>query len=131
MMQSILRVVSTTVLAVLMTAAATTASAETADAPVYQIVRATDSQVWRLNTRTGEIAVCSLEGEQMLCTSSEQAATPPAKSYAEIEAERAEQQQLAAERREEKRRRSAAMLDLMLNTFRTIASAAPASGDTN
>ena len=33
---------------------------------VYQIVKATDSRVWRLNTQTGEIAVCSLEGESLV-----------------------------------------------------------------
>jgi len=32
--------------------------------------------------------VCSLQGETMVCTTSTQAATPPAKTYEELEADR-------------------------------------------
>jgi hypothetical protein len=87
----------------------------------YQIVKATDSRVWRLNTTTGEIAVCTLGDEQLVCTSSTQAASPPAKSYAELEAEREQQAALEAQQREERRKRSLAMLDRMLSVFRELA----------
>ena len=89
----------------------------------YQIVKATESRVWRLNTHTGEIAVCSLQGEQLLCTSSAQAITPPAKSYAELQAEREAQALRDAERKQEKRERNLAMLTLMFNAFKDLAMA--------
>ena len=98
-----------------------TASAETHGEQVYQIIKATDSRVWRLNTHTGEIAVCSLDGEQLICTSSVQAITPPALSYADLEAERQEQAQLEAQRRDAKRKRSLAMMNLMITAFRDLA----------
>jgi hypothetical protein len=99
----------------------TTASAERYGEQAYQIIKATDSRVWRLNTRTGEIAVCSLDGEQLICTSSNQAITPPAKSYAELDAERQERAQLEAQRRDAKRKRSLAMMDIMISAFRDLA----------
>jgi hypothetical protein len=108
---------------------ATSASADTHEAQTYQIVKATDSRVWRLNTRTGEIAVCSLDGEQLMCTSSVQAITPPTRTYAELEAERRQREQLDAQQREEKRKRSLAMLDLMMKAFRDLAIAGSAVGD--
>lgn len=109
---------TTTVLVALFAASA---SAEAPDGQTYQIIKATDSRVWRLNTETGEIAVCTLDGEQLVCTSSAQAVTPPAKSYAELEAERERLEQLEAQRRDAKRKRSIAMLNLMMNAFRDIA----------
>jgi len=99
--------------------------------PTYQIVRATDSRVWRLNTRTGEIAVCSLDAEQLLCSSSNDAISPPARTYAELEAERQAQAALAMQRKEEQRKRSLAMLDLMLNAFRGLAVAGASAADAN
>jgi hypothetical protein len=41
-----------------------------AEGPKYQIVRADNEKVWRLNTETGEIAVCQMEGARMVCASS-------------------------------------------------------------
>lgn len=38
--------------------------------PKYQIMRADNERVWRLNTETGEIAVCHMEGARMVCASS-------------------------------------------------------------
>jgi hypothetical protein len=101
------------------------AGAVSADAieSTYQIVRATDSRVWRLNTRSGEIAVCSLDGEQLVCNSSERAIAPPTKTYAELEGERQALKDLEMERRAEKRKRSLAMLDRMLSAFRSLAAA--------
>ena len=49
------------------------------DGAIYQIVKATTDRVWRLNKQTGEVAVCSLKGDSLVCTTSIQAATPPTK----------------------------------------------------
>jgi hypothetical protein len=56
----------------------------------YDIVRATENRIWRLDKETGEGAVCTLDAEHLVCISSEQAAIPPARSYAQLEADRAE-----------------------------------------
>ena len=57
------------------------------DPGIYQIVKAENDRVWRLNRETGEIAVCTLLGEMLSCTSSTEAAQPKAKTLAEREAE--------------------------------------------
>lgn len=49
----------------------------------YQFMKATDDRVWRLNKETGEITVCTLKGERLICATSAQAASPPPRSYAE------------------------------------------------
>jgi len=46
------------------------AGAITTDGPKYQIVKADQERVWRLNTETGEIAVCQMEAGRMVCASS-------------------------------------------------------------
>ena len=110
---------------------ATATSADTQDSQTYQIIKATDSRVWRLNTQTGEIAVCSLDGEQLICTSSAQAISPPTKTYADLESERREQEQLDAQGREEKRERSLAMLSIMMNAFKNLAIAGSEVSNSN
>ncbi len=87
---------------------------------VYQIVKATDSRVWRLNTQTGEIAVCDLAGENLVCTTSANAADVPKKSYAEIEAEREATAKAAAEEQQEKRTMELKFLDKILAIFREL-----------
>lgn len=47
----------------------------------FQFLKATDDRVWRLNTETGEIAVCTLNGENLVCTTSTDAVKPPEMSY--------------------------------------------------
>ena len=110
---------------------ATATSADTQDSQTYQIIKATDSRVWRLNTQTGEIAVCSLDGEQLICTSSAQAISPPTKTYADLESERREQEQLDAQGREEKREPSLAMLSIMMNAFKNLAIAGSEVSNSN
>ncbi len=85
---------------------------------VYQIMKATESQVWRLNTQTGEIAVCNLEGENLICTTSTDAAEVPQKTYAEIEADRAAKAEADAQAREEQRQQDLALLDTILALVR-------------
>lgn len=40
----------------------------------FEIVTATADKVWRLNKRTGEISICSLEGTQLVCTPAKESA---------------------------------------------------------
>lgn len=87
---------------------------------VYQIVKATDSRVWRLNTQTGEIAVCDLSGENLVCATSANAADVPKKSYAEIEAEREAAAKAAAEEEQAKRTMELKFLDKILAIFREM-----------
>ena len=54
----------------------------------YEIVKATEDRVWRLNRQTGEIAVCSLLEEQLLCTNSTEAIVPPTMTYADLQTQR-------------------------------------------
>jgi hypothetical protein len=44
--------------------------AAVADSPKYQIMKADNERVWRLDTETGEIAVCQMENARMVCASS-------------------------------------------------------------
>lgn len=87
---------------------------------VYQIVKATADRVWRLNTETGEIAVCALSGENLVCTSTSDAAEVPKKSYAEIEAERAEAAKTAKAAKAAEREQELKFLDKILALFREL-----------
>ncbi len=86
----------------------------------YQITKATADRVWRLNTETGEIAVCKLAGENLICTTTSDAAAVPKKSYDDILAEReaAEKAALAADA--ERRDRELKLLDKILAFFREM-----------
>jgi hypothetical protein len=79
----------------------------------YQIVRAGETRVWRLDTKTGEIAVCTLEGDRLICSTSTGAATPPEKSYEALQEERQQQEQAEAEKQ-------IAFLDRMLEMIREL-----------
>jgi hypothetical protein len=50
----------------------------------FEFLKATEDRVWRLNRQTGEIAVCTLERETLLCSTSSGAAQTPATSYEEL-----------------------------------------------
>jgi hypothetical protein len=109
-----------TVLAVLVAVLVSTqAFAETAEGKregIYQIVKATENRVWRLNTQTGEIAVCDLSGQNLVCTSSSNAAEVPKKSYAEIEAAK----KAADAEQQAKRDQELKFLDKILALFREL-----------
>ena len=87
---------------------------------VFQIVKATNSWVWRLNTQTGEIAVCDLSGENLVCTTSANAADVPKKSYAEIEAEREAVAKAAADKQQAERTTELKFLDRILAMVREL-----------
>ena len=86
----------------------------------YQITKATEDRVWRLNTETGEIAVCKLEGENLICTTTSEAAAVPQKSYDQITAEREAAEQAAADAEAERRERELKILDKILAFFREL-----------
>ena len=87
---------------------------------VFQIVKATNSRVWRLNTQTGEIAVCDLSGENLVCATSANAADVPKKSYAEIEAEREAVAKAAADKQQAERTTELKFLDRILAMVREL-----------
>ena len=79
----------------------------------FEIMKATANQIWRLNKQTGEISICSLDGERLICTSSTEAMRPPAMTYEEREAEKAAQQKT-------NREKDLAFLDKALNAIREL-----------
>ena len=95
-----------------------------ADRDVYQIVRATENRVWRLNKRTGEISVCTLERGNLVCTTSSKAITPPTRSYEQLEAEKRRADAEAEKRREAKRAKDLQFLDRVIAAFRILIGAA-------
>lgn len=94
------------------------------DEDVYQIIRATESRVWRLNRKTGEIAVCTLDGDNLLCTTSSQATTPPARTYQERQAEKAHAEAEEQARRERQKEKDLQFLDRVVAAFRILIGAA-------
>lgn len=79
----------------------------------YQIVEATPDRVWRLDTVTGEISLCKLQGDRLICTHSSKAAEPPQKDYESLQEEQQAEQQAEAERQ-------LRFLDRMLEMFREL-----------
>lgn len=61
----------------------------------YQIVKASDNRVWRLDRETGEITVCTLDGPRLNCTVSSDAMRPPKVSFEENEAKKRRQEKEA------------------------------------
>jgi hypothetical protein len=95
----------------------------------FQIIRATPDRVWRLNTRTGEVAVCTLDGGQLVCIPSVEAPKSQVRTYEQIEAERARAMAEAERRRQEDKARSLAALDRMIAAFRLFVEGAIEADD--
>ena len=87
---------------------------------IYQIVKATDSRVWRLNTQTGEIAVCSLDGENLVCTTTSDDADVPKKSYEQIAAAREAEEQARQAEKQAQQERELKIIDKILALFREL-----------
>jgi hypothetical protein len=102
-----------TSLALLTSHVAALAQAESSDDGRYQIVRASENRVWRLDRQTGEIAVCTLEGDRLVCSTSSEAVSPPETSYESLQTERAQEEEAEAERQ-------IAFLDRMLKMIREM-----------
>ena len=101
----------------------------------YQIVKATGDRVWRLNKKSGEIAVCSLEGDNLICTTSSEAITPPSKTFEQRQAEIEQAKAEAAKQRDAERAKDLAFLDRAFAAIKGLIQAAmerdaPADGAT-
>lgn len=92
----------------------------------YQIVKATDNRVWRLNRQTGEIAVCTLDasGAALVCMNSNESVKPPIKDFAALEAARKAAANDVKAQRKEDLSRDLAFLDRMVESFKSIIKAA-------
>jgi len=82
---------------------------------VYQLMKATESTVWRLNKVTGEIAVCTLKGANLVCTTTAEALSP---KQAEEKRKMEEAARKAAKK--EQRQRELAMLDRIIQFVRDL-----------
>lgn len=79
----------------------------------YEFMKATENRVWRLNKETGEVAVCTLEGERLICTTSKDAAMPPPKSYKQLKADE-------QKRRDKQHDQDLAILDRIFQFFKEM-----------
>lgn len=103
---------------------ATSAQTQTTE-PVYEFMKATENRVWRLNRMTGEISVCTLEQDTMVCTTSTAAARTPETTYEEHQAREAAELAAAAEQDAEERERALQMIDRMMQMFREFVAETP------
>jgi hypothetical protein len=92
---------------------AMTASLAWAEGPRYQIVKSDNGTLWRLNTETGEIAMCKAEGARMVCASSGGAIEKSTLSASDLEAAQ-------DERRAKKRMETSQTLDKMVDVFERL-----------
>lgn len=98
--------------------------AQSTDAGKYQIVKSTENRVWRLDKETGEIAVCDLDGANLVCTTSSDAAEVPKKSYEELEAEKVAAAKAAEEKQQTERQQELKMLDKAITLLREFVNTA-------
>lgn len=69
--------------------------------PRFQVIKVEKDMSWRLDTRTGEITVCRLEHDRLVCARSTEAAELPGLSPQELEAEREQRRQAKRAERNE------------------------------
>ncbi len=91
-----------------------------ADDDKYQLMKASEERVWRLNKATGEISVCALQDDLLLCTKSTEVMAPANKSFADIKAERAAAEKAAREHKRKQDEMEVKILDRILAFFREI-----------
>ncbi len=113
-------------LAVALTAAPALADANSAAAGTgnYEIVKATADKVWRLNRRTGEIAVCGMEGTRLVCAVAQEIAGGKTLSAEELEARRKLVTEADKRQREDEMKKDLAFMDRMIDLFREFMKAA-------
>lgn len=63
----------------------------------YQIVKATETTAWRMDTQTGEIVACRFSGTAMICGSTEDAVKRGKTSYQDYKSEKAAERKAARE----------------------------------
>lgn len=105
------------------------AAADSRDDDTYQIMKATQDRVWRLNKKTGEIAVCTLERDNLICTSSAKAITPPSRTYAERQRDQEKAAAEAQKRRDIEKAKDLEFLDRVIAAFRILIGAAIEHGN--
>ncbi len=90
----------------------------------YEIVKATADKVWRLNKRTGEIAVCGIEDTRLICAVAQEATGGKALTAADLDARRTLAAEAEKRRREDDMKKDMAFMDRMIELFREVAKAA-------
>lgn len=105
--------------------------AQSGDQGKYQIVKSTENRVWRLNKETGEIAVCDLDGANLVCTTSSDAAEVPKKTYEELEAEKAAAAKAMEKQKQADREQELKMLDKAMTLIREFIDTAIGNQSTN
>jgi hypothetical protein len=93
-------------------------------ADVYQIIHAGPDRVWRLNKKTGEVTVCTLENDHLVCVPGVEAPKSQTPTFDQIEAERARAAAESEQRRKEENAKRMAVLDRMIAAFRQFIHAA-------
>ena len=93
-------------------------------ADVYQIIHAGPDRVWRLNKMTGEVTVCTLENDHLVCVPGVEAPKSQSPTFDQIEADRARTAAEAEQRRKEENAKRIAVLDRMIAAFRQFIHAA-------
>lgn len=109
----------------------TTVFAQSSDTGKYQIVKSTENRVWRLDKETGEIAVCDLDGANLVCTTSSDAAEVPKKSYEELEAAKAAAAKADEQKKQADREQELKMLDKAITLLREFIDTALGNETTN
>jgi len=92
-------------------------TAPTAAEHRFQIVKATETTVWRLDRQSGDIVACQFDGAAMVCGAPGEAVTWPKSSYDELKRERARE---AAEERALKRAARENALSFILGAMRSM-----------
>lgn len=86
----------------------------------YQIVRIENGVSWRLDTVTGEMTSCRMEGDRMICARSTEATELPKATAKDLEDMRRAEEQAEMERQEQRREEQTAMLDRFMNFFKWV-----------
>jgi hypothetical protein len=76
----------------------------------FQIVKTENGTAWRLDTVTGEITVCRLESDRMICAKSTEATELPKATPEQLEKQR-------VERKQERKAEKTEMLDKFFSFF--------------
>lgn len=105
--------------------------AQSAGEGKYQIVKSTENRVWRLNKETGEIAVCDLDGSNLVCTTSSDAAEVPKKTYEQLEAEKAAAAKALEEEKQAELEQELKLLDKAMTLIREFIDTAIGNSATN
>jgi len=97
------------------------APAPAKDAPGrYQIVRIENGVSWRLDTATGELTACRMEGDRMLCARSTEATELPKLSAKELEEQRKAAERAELDRRGQRKEERTAVLDRFMSFFKWV-----------